>query len=240
MHDRAHAGLASQPVVLTDFHISLSPDDVLLGQGIPAGQASPALARTAEAVLDEAHALLAPAAVYAVSPVRALEHEQVHLENGATFSGALVTRALAGATQAGLAVCTIGSALDARMADVYAAGDPVRALALEGAGVAAVRKVANELGVRICDAAKELGLQVGMRANPGQESWPIQQQRVLFNALPADKIGVHLTPSYLMLPRKSVSFVLGLGPEMRADSVPCDFCTKREWCQWRRSGRPRE
>jgi hypothetical protein len=36
-----------------------------------------------------------------------------------------------------------------------------------------------------------------------------------------------------MLPRKSVSFALGLGPDMQADAVPCDFCSKRERCRWR-------
>jgi len=72
-----------------------------------------------------------------------------------------------------------------------------------------------------------------MRAEPGQEGWPIQQQRVLFDLLPAGEIGVRLTASYLMLPRKSLSFVVGLGPEMQPDAVTCDFCSKRERCAWR-------
>ena len=122
------------------------------------------------------------------------------------------------------------------MSALFAAGDAVRAVALEGAGVAAVRQVSTQLGVFICDAATARGLKVGMRASPGQEGWSIQQQRLLFGLLPTEEIGVRLTSSCLMLPRKSVSFVIGLGPDMRADSVPCDFCSKRDRCQWRRSG----
>ncbi len=121
------------------------------------------------------------------------------------------------------------------MAALFAGGDAVRALALEGAGIAVVRQVANTTGVQICDAATARGLRVGMRANPGQEGWSIQQQRVVFGLIPAEEIGVRLTSSCLMLPRKSVSFAMGLGPDMRADAVPCDFCSKRERCHWRRA-----
>jgi hypothetical protein len=188
----------------------------------------------AQAVINEAQALLTPAALYTIRPVRDFEHQQVVLDNGATFSGSLVARALAGATEVAVAVCTIGPALEERMSARFAAGDALRAVALEGAGIAAVRQVSTLVGVRICNAATVHGLSVGMRASPGQEGWSIQQQRVLFGLVPAEEIGVRLTSSCLMLPRKSVSFVIGLGPEMRADAVPCDFCSKRERCQWRR------
>jgi hypothetical protein len=227
-----------QPVVVTDLQISLDVVHVLEGQGIPSSHASAPLLAAAQEVLGEANGLLAPAAVYTVLPIRDFEHHQITLDDGATFSGPLVARALAGATEVALAVCTIGSALEERMSALFAAGDALRAVALEGAGIAAIRQVSTLVGVRICDAATARGLSVGMRASPGQEGWSIQQQRVLFSLIPAGKINVQLTSSCLMLPRKSVSFAIGLGPEMRADSVPCDFCSKREHCQWSRAGAP--
>jgi hypothetical protein len=221
---------------LTDFDISLEVADVLDGQGVPPARASERLVAVAQEVLGQAQELIAPAALFATLPIRTLEHQEIILDNGATFSGPLVARALAGATQVAIAVCTIGPALEERMSDLFTAGDPVQAVALEGAGVAAVRQVSAQVGVRLCDVATARGLSVGMRASPGQEGWSIQQQRVLFGLLPAQRIGVQLTSTCLMLPRKSVSFVIGLGPDMRADSVPCDFCSKRERCQWRRKG----
>ena len=226
---------SDQATILTGFQVSLDVAQVLEGQGIPASKASSSLLEAAQGILDEAHALLAPAAVYTIRPVRAFEHEQVTLDDGATFGGSLVARALAGAREAALVVCTIGPALEERMSALFEEGDALRAVTLEGAGIAAIRQVSTLVGVRLCDEASARGLSVGMRANPGQEGWPIQQQRVLFGLVPAQEISVRLTPSYLMLPRKSVSFVVGLGPSMRADAVPCDFCSKRERCQWRRT-----
>jgi hypothetical protein len=220
-------------ITIADVQLSLDAAHVLEGQGIPPSQASPPLVAAAEEVLDEARVLFAPVALYTILPVRDFEHQQVVLDGGATFAGPLVARALAGAAEVAAAVCSIGPALDERVSALFAAGDPIRAMALDGAGTAAVGQLTAMVGIRICDAATARGWSVGMRASPGQEGWPIQQQRVLFGLVPGEKIGVQLTYSCLMLPRKSVSFVIGLGPDLRADSVPCDYCSKRERCQWR-------
>lgn len=219
--------------VITDFHLSLEVAHVLRGQGIDPDRARPEIVAAAAGVLDEAQEVLVPAAMYTTLPVRDLQHQRVTLEGGAVFEGPLVARALTGATEVTLAVCTAGSAVDERVATLFNAGSPVRALALEGAGVAAVGGVARMAAERICDEASARGLRSGMRAEPGQEGWALKQQRVLFSLVSAEEIGVRLTESCLMLPRKSISFVVGLGPEMRADAVSCDFCSKRERCHWR-------
>jgi hypothetical protein len=222
---------------ITDMRPSLEVAHVLQGQGIDdLDRAAPGVVAVAQQVLDEAQALLAPAAVYTVLPVHDLHHQTVSLDGGVTFEGPLVARALAGAREVALAVCTIGAALEERVTALFAAGHTLQALALDGAGTAAVGEVSRMVGARICDAASARGLSVGMRASPGQEGWSIWQQRTLFGLVPGDEIGVRLTESCLMLPRKSVSFALGLGPEMQADAVPCDFCSKRERCRWRKEG----
>ena len=221
-------------ITTTDFWPSLEVEQVLRGQGIddPA-RASQGVVALAQEVLGEARALLAPAAMYTVLPLRDFRHQQVTLEGGAVFEGPLVARALAGATQVGLAVCTIGPALEERTSALFAAGDSLQALALDGAGTAAIGELSRMLGARIRDEASARGLGTGMRASPGQEGWSIWQQRVFFGLVPAEEIGVRLTESCLMLPFKSVSFVIGLGPEMRPGAVTCDFCSKRERCRWR-------
>lgn len=217
---------------ITDFCFSLKVEHVLRGQGIDPGRARPGIVAVARGVLDEAQSLLAPAALYTILPVRDFQHQRVTLDGGAVFEGPLVARALAGATQVALAVCTVGPALDERVTALFTE-NPVRALALDGAGIAAVGGIARLASERVREEAAARGLRIGMRAEPGQEGWPIQQQRVLFDLLPAEEIGVRLTASCLMLPRKSLSFVVGLGPEMQPDAVTCDFCSKRERCAWR-------
>lgn len=218
--------------ILANFDFALKVEHVLRGQGVDPARARPKIVAAARDALEEAQSLLAPAALYVILPARGLRHQRVTLDGGAVFEGPLVARALAGADKVALAVCTVGSALDERVSALFAER-PVRAMALDGAGIGAVGLVARLVGERVREEAATRGLGIGMRAEPGQEGWPIQQQRVLFSLLPAQEIGVRLTESYLMLPRKSLSFAVGLGPEMRPDAVTCDFCSKRERCQWR-------
>jgi hypothetical protein len=218
---------------ITDFHTTLDAAHVLQGQGLDPARARPEIVAAAQGVLDEAQSLLAPAALYEIVPVREFRHHTVILGDGTSLEGTLVARALAGAAEIALAVCTVGPALDARVSAHFAAGDSLHALALDGAGIGALAQVSGAVGERICDEANARGLRTGMRASPGQEGWPLEQQMILFDLVPAQKIGVQLTESCLMLPRKSVSFVVGLGPEMRADATACDFCSKRDRCRWR-------
>jgi hypothetical protein len=229
MTERGEAVLVSP---ITDFQPSLEAAHVLRGQGIDPARARPDTVAAAQEVLSEAQALLSPAAIYAILPVHDFHHQTVVLDGGATFEGPLVARALAGATQVALAVCTIGPALEERVDALFAA-HPVRALALDGAGVAALGDLSRMVVARIRDQGSARGLGTGMRASPGQEGWSIWQQRVLFGLVPAEEIGVRLAETCLMLPRKSVSFAIGMGPEMRPDAVTCDFCSRRERCSWR-------
>ena len=212
--------------------ILLSPEDVLRGQGIDVERARPALRAAAEEALPGLEGLLEPAAVLDVVRVQDFHHRTIELEGGHSFEGPLAARALAGAEEVALAVCTIGLALEERMNTLFSE-DPMQAMALDGAGVAALGKVSDAAIARIRELADERGLGSGMRAQPGQEGWSIWQQKTLFDLLPADDIGVRLTDSCLMIPRKSVSFVIGIGPDMRPDAVACDFCSKRHRCQWR-------
>ncbi len=225
-----------KPVLMpavTGFQPSLDVAQVLRGQGVDPDRARPDIVAVAQHMLGEVPALLAPAALYVILPVRDFQRQRVTLEGGAVFEGPLVARALAGATEVALAVCTIGPALEERVDALFAAGDPVQAMAWDGAGIAALSEVSGIVVAWIRDEASACGLGSGMRASPGQEGWSIWQQRVLFGLVPAGEIGVRLTESCLMLPFKSGSFVIGLGPEMRPDAVTCDFCSKRERCPWR-------
>lgn len=216
--------------LLDNLPVSLDIDDVLRGQGADPAKASPSLIRIATKALEEARPLLNPAVLYGTLPVTGYRHDQVTFKGGA-FSGPLVARALAGAAGLTMAVCTIGPALEKRSDELMS--NLMQALALDGAGTAAIEKLSRLLVEIIRADAERNGLKTGMKINPGQEGWPIEQQQVLFSLVPAEEIGVRLTENSLMIPRKSVSFVIGSGKEMCAESVSCDFCSKRERCRWR-------
>lgn len=215
-----------------DFDICLTVDDILTGQGIDPARASARLIETAESVIEEAQTLIKPAALHTIVNVTEFEHRTVRFEGG-YFEGSLVAKAMAGADQLDIAVCTIGDALEKRVEEMMNE-NPVQAIALDGAGIAAVGKVSRTVEDIISSEACQLNLDLGMRAQPGQEGWPIEQQRQVFSVLPAEQIGVRLTETCLMIPRKSVSFVVPRGKDLENGASPCDFCSKRNRCDWRK------
>ncbi len=218
--------------LVTDFDFKLSEEEVLKGQGIDPERASTRLFNNAKEVIAEAHSLIKPAAMYTIVKATSFEHQKISFEGG-IFEGPLVGKAMAGAEHLNIAICTIGRDLEQKVKEVMPE-DAITAVALDGAGTAALRRVSQTVEDIISKNACELDLALGMRAQPGQEGWPIEQQRLVFSILPADKIGVHLTESCLMIPRKSVSFVIPRGADLDSSMVPCDLCSKRHRCEWRK------
>ncbi|HSW35387.1 MAG TPA: hypothetical protein VLH18_02165 [Candidatus Limnocylindrales bacterium] len=218
--------------LIDDFVFTLEIEDVLKGQGIDPARASERLFEGAEAVIEEALRIINPAAIYSTLDVVDFNHQRITFAGG-FFEGPLVARSMAGAEQLSIALCTIGPHLDRRVTELMSE-NPIRAVALDGAGIAAIRKVALGVEEQICAEACELALELGMLTQPGQEGWPIEQQRQIFALLPADIIGVHLTENCLMIPKKTVSFVIPRGSKMNNTACSCDLCSKQERCQWRK------
>ncbi len=218
--------------LVTAFDFKLTAEEVLKGQGINPEKASPKLFENARNIIEEAHSLINPAAMYSIVEVTGFEHQTISFKGG-SFEGPLVNKAMAGAEQLNIALCTIGADLEQRVQELMNE-DPITAVALDGAGIAAVTRVSKTVEDIISKKACELDLALGMRTQPGQEGWSIEQQRLVFSLLPGDKIGVHLTESCLMIPRKSVSFIIPRGKDLDSSVLPCDFCSKRNRCDWKK------
>lgn len=112
----------------------------------------------------------------------------------------------AGAEKVALCICTIGGDLEDMCAELMRQNEMVRALILDSLGSEAVESVAEQSDELLARQALESNLWPSRRFSPGYGKWDIQEQRYLFQVLPADEIGVKLSSSCMMCPRKSVSF----------------------------------
>lgn len=64
--------------------------------------------------------------------------------------------------------------------------------------------------------------------SPGYCGWDISEQEKVFALLHPDPQVVRLNASCLMTPIKSVSGILGLGPEIRKQAYGCKMCGRRD------------
>jgi hypothetical protein len=230
--------------ILRDIPISLSPEQVLEAQeGRLRGgtRRSRMMDKEAQQAVEEAQPLYAPAIAYAELAVQRVEGERVVLSspNG---TGEQVLKVgphadlLAPAEQILAAVCTIGPALEERVAQLNQEGRTLAAYWLDSVGVLALGEVGENLRCIVEEKARERGWGVGASLGPGSlAGWPLHGQRALCDLLPLAEIGVRLSAHCVLEPHKSASTVVGLGPgyeEHQVGSV-CHFCSLADSC-WRR------
>jgi hypothetical protein len=104
---------------------------------------------------------------------------------------------------------TIGPGLDNKVKSLAAEGNIFEAYLLNGIGAGAAEMTANDLNLYINDTYGNGS--VFKRLSPGYGDWPVTDQAKIFNLLnPEKNIGVKLTDSYIMLPEKSTSGIMGI------------------------------
>jgi hypothetical protein len=226
----------SAPARIAFDSLAVDVDAVLRAQG-----ADPATVRSrsrklvahAERAVVEGAALLAPMVAQNRRGVVAVRHDQIRLDRGALLTGPLVTRELGAAQEVVAIIVTIGDRLETMVSDRMAA-EPAFGLALDGFGSAAVQAIADGACERIRVEAAAAGMQTTLPLSPGMVGWDLGSgQRQIMALLGESKAPVRLTRSSLMLPRKSLSMVLGIGVEVTADGSVCDHCHLADTCRHR-------
>ncbi|MGZ6346688.1 MAG: hypothetical protein ACXWNC_03840 [Anaerolineales bacterium] len=221
--------------LLNDFDLTLGVDDILRGEGAdPAIVRSkkPALLSAAALALEEGRPMLHAAAMLQRSNVVEHRHERILLQEDRMLSGPLVAHHLAGARQVVLALTTIGSELE-KHASSRMAHDPLLGMALDGLGNAAVEILGEQVCLEIGKQAEAIGLTASTPLSPGEPEWPVEiGQPQIFAVLDPARVGISLTSSGMMIPKKSISFVVGIGPDMSRDDF-CELCSFSERCRYR-------
>ena len=134
------------------------------------------------------------------------------------------------------ALCTVGERIEGGIETLNAEGKMVEGLILDALGSAAVSELAETVASEIRQWARERGYGVSRAFGPGAGAgdWPLANQRLVFGRLPAGELGVTLTDDLLMKPRKSLTFVVGIGENvMRASHLfSCAGCPRAD-CPFR-------
>jgi len=222
--------------VLDKWDLRLDVDVVLRNQGAdPAAirKRSPRLVESAGRALEEGNLLLQPRVIARRLLIEDLQHERLKLEGNGRLSGGLLAEHMGGAQEVVIVLCTVGEELERRAAEI-SREDAVYGMALDGVGSAGVEALANAACALFEKEASEADCQVTIPLSPGMVGWSVEQgQPQIFDLLDAGEIGVRLTESMMMVPRKSLTFVLGIGRELITGGRTCDYCSLKETCRYR-------
>ncbi len=219
--------------VLRDIEIHIAIDELLRAQGNAAQR--PAVREAARWAIAEAQRLAEPAAVWALLPVHQVDGERA-LVGEAWLRVGPHADLLTPAREALVSVGTIGPALEAEVRRLLQEGSLLEAFMLDSAGVLALAAVGDSLRRLAEDLAAQREWGVSLALAPGSlVGWPVHDQKALCGLLDLAAIGVALNFSQVLVPHKSASRLVGLGPGYTSRQVEsaCRFCPQRETC-WRR------
>jgi hypothetical protein len=226
--------------ILRDIPITLTAEEIIPSRG--GRRIQPALLRDAEQAIALGHTLWQPVAIYDWFDVRALDGERVTVAptNGTGPEAMLhvgpKADLLAGARRVLVSVISIGGALEQRVQELQGAGENLHAYMLDNAGVVALGAAGEAVRCVVEEAAAEQSWGVSPSLSPGSlVGWSLHGQRGLCAMLPLEQIGVTLNEHCVLVPHKSASALIGLGPGYDSAHVGsvCKYCALQDTC-WRR------
>ncbi len=229
--------LSSTPVVLEGLPLSIDRDEVLRFQGYQKGvdlPSAPVLTIFEEA-LALGERLMAPRLVYRAVAVTSRSADRIEA-GGERLHIPQIGRLWGPVDAIGAGICTVGEAIAARVRALFDAREFPLAVMLDSVGSAAVESLAEYANDLLCQIALPEGLKVTNRISPGYAGWDVAEQEGLFRLCPGAPVGVSLNAACFMSPGKTISWLVGIGPEARVDHyfTQCRRCWMRD-CAYRRA-----
>jgi len=224
--------------VIRDIPLSLKTGAVLRRQGFGRkAKVRPEIKNLIEELLAsvESNHLLELAAAYEHYPVTGMSGAQISLEGDKAVHGPALPALFPEARELAVIICTIGPKLEKQASDYTQNGEALRGMLLDGIGSAAVDMLIPEVIKPIAAKVASRGYEVSSPINPGMPGFAMTEQWNLMELSQAQEIGVSLTQSGILIPRKSVSMVVGIGTKMTrwTQAQVCARCSLRETCLYK-------
>ena len=181
-------------------------------------------------MIDEALAVVEPLLeircgfrIYSGADV-ALSPDAVTCGTAHLHTGRIIASRLRRSTSLAFFAATIGAGPETESRRLMAEGDMMGGFIYDTIASAYAEATAEWVEEAIGAVADVENEKITNRYSPGYCDWRVAEQHLLFSLLPPGFCGITLTPSALMLPIKSVSGVIGIGPHVHHEQYQCSVC----------------
>ena len=147
--------------------------------------------------------------------------------------GKIVRSQLKNSRQAVVFACTIGIEMENWARQVMEQGNPAESYLIDIVASTVTEKAVDYLHDYIGREMAIQNLNITNRYSPGYCDWPVSDQHRLFSLMPENFCGISLNESALMQPIKSVSGIIGIGPDVKFRDYLCDRCNVQD-CTYRK------
>jgi hypothetical protein len=199
--------------ILQDLRVKFDMKKIIQRQGFqdPA-RIKPEMKELNSRLVEEVQSqeLIKPIVVYEVYKILGNEHEKIIVEGNINILGTLLPERLTGADRIVVLVSTIGSRLENRVKEYTANKETFKGMMLDGIGSSAMHSMTQDVCALISKKMETEGYKTSPAFLPGMAGFPLTEQVSLLSLVKAERIGVTLSSSGIMIPRKSTSRVIGI------------------------------
>jgi hypothetical protein len=200
--------------------LDILPDLEVINRMVGRRRTNSKLILLQETILAEASGLVEPSAVWT----------RLDIKSDSTLPRKL-TGILSDAEAVIGAVCTIGEKLEIQSRQYFSEQEYTRGYLLDQIGTLTVAKLAQEVAENL------QGKYDAVHWAPGDDpsDLSLNSQQLLFDLVPAHRIGVQLSDLSIMVPSYSLSFFLVIGAKAKSlqCSIPCSRCAWNGKCDKR-------
>lgn len=124
---------------------------------------------------------------------------------------------------------TIGEEIEKMVTEYFSLGNYSYSVLLDAAATTAVEAAADQMEKTLSPSIYAKGYQMKPRFSPGYGDWPLTVQPALLRFAKAASIGISLTDSMMLMPRKSITAVIALtsASQQHHRGSACTYCNQK-------------
>lgn len=124
---------------------------------------------------------------------------------------------------------TIGEEIEQMVTQYFSEGNYAYSVLLDAAATTAVESAADQMEKTFLPTMRAKGYQMKPRFSPGYGDWNLDVQPELLRLSNASAIGIHITESLMLLPRKSITAIIALTESacLLKPSSTCHDCSQK-------------
>ena len=187
-----------------------------------------------DSLIKETTDIARPRFIYNIFSIE--KNNGIFLQNtNLTLMGRDIARHLEKSEKCAVLCATLGSEIEMKI-NYYSKIELLKSVILDACASTLIEALCDNTENLIKEEAEKNGFFITSRYSPGYGDFDISVQKDLLNLIEAPKrIGVTVTDSFIMLPRKSVSAVIGFqSKKIKKEIDKCSTCNLKENCSFRK------
>lgn len=162
-----------------------------------------------DSVIKEAVLLSELRAVYSIENITSSDNEII-LDSGYSFHSSGLSGMMENCTKAGIFVCTAGVRIELERDNLMRTGEVTKSVIYDAVGSEMAEEAAEYMHEFLKKMLSVKGFSTTFRRySPGYGDLILDDQIKIFELLTPGRIGVEISPSFIMKPEKSVSAFIG-------------------------------